>query len=152
MHRPGRGFWHALTAWVPFSLGGSYRYFTGSFAYVLHRVTGLGLVFFIFFHILSITKATAADPSSYDLMIRRMQDPDFKLGEIMLYAALLFHGINGIRILLIDFVIDDTHRTKALFWALTALILVLLVAGTVPLVLHTNVQAFFADHLPGAGG
>ena len=118
MYHPDRGVNSALKNPLPSQVGGTYRWFTGSLAYVLHRVTGLGLVFFIFFHILSVTKATSADPSHYDLMIRRMQEPDFKLGEIALYGALLFHGLNGMRILLVDFVLVNTHRTKVLFLGL----------------------------------
>jgi len=142
-----------LTSWIPFQIGGTYRYFTGSLAYVMHRVTGLGLVFFLFFHIISITKANQADPTAYDLMIRRMQEPDFKAGEILLYAALLFHGLNGIRILLVDFVVVRTHWHKKVAWMLAGLTVVLLIAGTIPLLLHSNVQPLFNDTtLPGAEG
>ena len=88
--------------------------------------------------------------SHYDLMIRRMQEPDFKLGEIALYGALLFHGLNGMRILLVDFVLVNTHRTKVLFWACCFLTVILLIAGAIPLILHTNVYPFFQDYLPGA--
>jgi len=150
---PDRGSKSVLTNWIPFQFGGTYRWFTGSLAYVLHRVTGLGLVFFLFFHIISITKANKADPTAYDLMIKRMQEPDFKAGEILLYAALLFHGLNGMRILLVDFVAVRTHWHKRVAWMLAVLTVVLLIAGTIPLLLHTNVQPLFNDStLPGAGG
>jgi succinate dehydrogenase / fumarate reductase cytochrome b subunit len=148
MYQPDRGLRSALTSWIPFGFGGSYRYFTGSMAYVLHRITGLGLVFFIFFHILSVTKATNADPSHYDLMIRRMQEPDFKLGEIMLWGALLFHGLNGVRILVVDFVLDHTHINKRLLYAVFAVTTLLFVVGAVELLLHTNVKPFFNEILP----
>ena len=49
--------------------------------------------------------------------MHRFQSPDFKIGELGLYFALLFHGINGIRILLVDFVFDRSHVSKKLFWA-----------------------------------
>lgn len=149
VYHPDRNTGEHVKNALPGQVFGTYRWFSGSLAYVLHRITGLGLVFFIFFHILSVTKATSADPSHYDLMIRRMQEPDFKLGEIMLYGALLFHGINGIRILLVDFVLDRSHINKKMFWAFAVLIAILFVAGTIPLILHTNVQPFFSETLPG---
>ncbi len=150
---PDRGPRSLLTNWIPFQVGGSYRFFTGSLAYVLHRVTGLALVFYLFFHIHSITEANQADPTSYDLMIRRFQEPDFKLGEIALYAALLFHGINGIRILLVDFTIRGSRWHKPLFWGFAALITALLVVGSIPLLLHRNVQPLLQPtQIPGAGG
>jgi len=138
---------------IPSQLGGSYRYFTGSLAYVLHRITGLALLVYLFFHIQSITAAGKADPSSYDVLMRRFQEPDFKIGEILLYGALLFHGINGIRILLVDFVVQRTHWHKKIFWLFTLVVVVLLVVGAVPLILHSNVRPIFVeDALPGFGG
>lgn len=153
MIAPDRGPKSVFTSWFPFQLGGTYRYFTGSLAYVLHRITGLGLIFFLFFHIISVTKANRVDPTAYDLMIRRMQEPDFKIGEILLYAALLFHGINGLRILFVDFVAGHTHWHKRAAIGLALLVVVLLVAGSIPLILHSNVQPLLNEStLPGAGG
>ena len=147
---PDRGPRSAATNWIPYATGGSYRWFTGSLAYVLHRVSGLSLLVYLFFHILSITKANSADPTSYDLMIRRFQEPDFKVGEILLYAALLFHGINGIRILFVDFALGSTRFHKRLFWVFAFLIVALLVIGAIPMALHSNVQPIMRDDaLPG---
>lgn len=150
MHPSDRGPGSMLSNWVPSQVGGSYRYFTGSLAYVLHRVTGLALLVYLFFHIQSITEANLADPSRYDVLMRRFQESDFKIGEILLYAALLFHGINGIRILLVDLVVDNTHWHKRVFWLALILISVLTIVGAIPLILHSNVQPIFAEHvLPG---
>ena len=148
MYHPDRGARSAAANPFPSQVGGAYRWFTGSLAYVLHRVTGLGLLVFLIFHIISITKANAA-PEAYDLMIRRMQEPDFKLGELALFAALLFHGLNGLRILYVDFVVIRTTHHKQLFWGLAVLTLALFAVGAVPLVLHLNVQPLVADVLPG---
>lgn len=150
MYEPDRSAKSAMTSWVPSSFGGSYRYFTGSLSFVLHRVSGLALVFFLFFHILSITKA-GHDPMRYDLLYFRFQEADFKFGEIMLYAALLFHGINGMRLLLIDFVLERTASAKKLFWLCAALILILLIIGAIPLLLHMNTQALGSEMIPGGG-
>jgi succinate dehydrogenase / fumarate reductase cytochrome b subunit len=151
VHHPDRGPKSALANWIPLQLGGGYRYFTGSLAYVLHRVSGLALIFFLFFHILSITKAQAT-PEAYDLMIRRMQEPDFKIGELLLFAGLLFHGINGMRIVAVDFCMTRTSRHKQLFWGGAALCAVLAVAGAIPLILHRNVQPIVQESaLPGGG-
>ncbi len=152
MHQPDRGPGGALRNALPAQfLGGGYRYFTGSLAYVLHRVSGIALIFFLFFHILSITKAQAT-PEAYDLMIRRMQEPDFKIGEILLFAGLLYHGLNGMRIVLVDFAWTRTTHHKRLWWGFAALTAILLVAGTIPLLAHWNVQPLLNDAvLPGGG-
>lgn len=152
MHHPDRGPRSALHNALPVQfLNGGYRYFTGSLAYVLHRVTGIALIFFLFFHILSITKSQAT-PEAYDLMIRRMQEPDFKIGEILLFAGLLYHGLNGMRILLVDFVWTRTTHHNRLWWGFAVLTAALLAAGLIPLLLHTNVQPLLqSDLLPGGG-
>lgn len=152
MHHPDRGPRGALHNALPAQfLNGGYRYFTGSLAYVLHRVSGIALIFFLFFHILSITKSQAT-PEAYDLMIRRMQEPDFKIGEILLFAGLLYHGLNGIRIILVDFAWTRTTHHKRLFWGFAVLTAALLIAGIIPLLLHINVAPLLqTDVLPGGG-
>lgn len=147
--QPDRGIGGAFRDALPGQLFGGYRWFVGSFAYVLHRITGLALLFFLFFHILSITKSQAT-PEDYDLMIRRMQEPDFKVGEILLFAGLLYHGLNGLRIVLVDFVWQRTAWHKALWWAVMVLCAALLIAGSIPLLLHWNVAPLLQDSvLPG---
>lgn len=150
VHPSDRGPGSMLANSIPQQVGGSYRWFTGSLAYVLHRVTGIALLVYLFFHIQSITEANLADPSRYDVLMRRFQEPDFKIGEILLYAALLFHGINGIRILIVDFAVKGTHWHKKLFWLFALLIAALTLIGAIPLILHSNVQPIFVeDALPG---
>lgn len=150
MYHPDRGPGSVVRNLLPAQIfAGGYRYFTGSLAYVFHRVSGIALIFFLFFHILSITKSQAT-PEAYDLMIRRMQEPDFKIGEILLFAGLIYHGLNGIRIVLVDFVWHRTEHHKRLFWGFAALAAVLVIAGTIPLVLHTNIQPLVQEQLlPG---
>ena len=120
-------------------------------AFVLHRVSGLGLIVYLFLHIQSISKAALADPTSYDLLMYRYQQADFKMGELALYAALLFHGINGIRILLVDFVFERSAIAKQLFWYVFWLCAALFVIGAIPLLLHLNTAPLTSDALPGGG-
>jgi succinate dehydrogenase / fumarate reductase, cytochrome b subunit len=152
VHHPDRGPRSTLQNALPAQFfSGGYRYFTGSLAYVLHRVSGIALIFFLFFHILSITKSQAT-PEAYDLMIRRMQEPDFKIGEILLFAGLLYHGLNGMRIVLVDFAWTRTTHHKRLWWGFAILTAGLLAAGLVPLILHSNVAPLLqTDVLPGGG-
>lgn len=150
MFHPDRGPGSLLRSPLPGQFfAGGYRYFTGSLAYVLHRVSGIALLFFLFFHIISITKSQAT-PEAYDLLIRRMQEPDFKIGEILLFAGLIYHALNGMRIVLVDFAHKRTASHKHMFWGFAALAAVLVVAGTIPLVLHSNIQPLVQEHvLPG---
>lgn len=149
MHEEKRSLGSFIAQMRPRQLGGGYRLFTGSLAYVLHRLTGVALTVYLFLHILSITKA-GADPASYDLLMRRYQEPDFKVGEIALYGALLYHALNGFRILLVDFVLTSSHSQKKVFWAIAGLIVFLFIIGVIPLLLHTNVQPILDQGAPVA--
>ena len=71
--------------------------------------------------------------------MHRFQSPDFKIGELGLYF--LFHGINGMRILLVDFVLDRSRFKESLLGVL-AVIIVLFIVGSIPLIMHTNTAPF----------
>jgi len=53
------------------------------------------------------------------------------LGEIALVAAIGYHGLNGLRIILIDFWSVGTKHQKLMFW-IVIVVWVLLLAGFVP--------------------
>ncbi len=134
---------------IPGQLGGSYRLGIGGLAFTLHRLTGLGLVVFVLLHILTFT-TIPSDPAGYDLALRRMQHWDFKLGEVLLLAALLFHAFNGVRLLLLDHVLPRTRPHRVLFWLVVILTLLAVAGSLTPLLRHWYVHPFFAERLPGA--
>lgn len=85
------------------SLEGSLRYRgrEGQWAYLLHRVTGLGTLLFLAVHILD-TSTVYFFPSLYEHAIALYRSTPFMLGEIVLVFCVLYHGVNGLRIALFD--------------------------------------------------
>lgn len=71
----------------------------GSWAFILNRVTGLGLVLYLLMHLVALGQL-AAGPAAYDGFISLVHNPLFKLGELLVIAACFIHGFNGIRIAL----------------------------------------------------
>lgn len=73
----------------------------GQYAFMLHRLTGLGTLLFLIIHILD-TSTVYFFPSLYEEAIAIYRHPLFMMGEIALVFSLIYHGVNGIRIVILD--------------------------------------------------
>ena len=109
-----------------------YKLRTGMVAWILHRLTGLGLVAYLVLHIWGLKAIT--NPEAYNALITSYHQPLFKVAEFGLLGACIYHALNGLRIVLIDFV-GWSPNQKRLFWTLGAVALVLLVVGGLPSIL-----------------
>jgi succinate dehydrogenase / fumarate reductase cytochrome b subunit len=69
----------------------------GYWAYILNRLSGLGLTFYLFLHLIMLGQL-AKGPDAYDGFIALVRNPVFLAGELLVVAAALIHGLNGIRI------------------------------------------------------
>lgn len=82
--------------------GTLYRGREGMWSWVAHRVTGIGIFFFLFVHVLD-TALVRVSPEAYNEVIGAYQTPVVGLMEVALVGAVIFHAFNGLRILLVDF-------------------------------------------------
>ena len=110
--------------------GTVYRGREGMWSWVLHRITGVAIYFFLLVHILD-TSLVRLSPEAYNAVINTYKTPIMGLGEIALVAAIGLHALNGIRIILIDFTSFGTRHQKLMFWVAIVLWIVLL-AGFIP--------------------
>ncbi len=78
-----------------------YRGAIGQWSWVLHRITGLGVLFFFVLHVIDTSWAVFY-PSLYEEAIASYQSPLFTLGEFALVAAVVYHAYNGLRIAIFD--------------------------------------------------
>jgi succinate dehydrogenase / fumarate reductase cytochrome b subunit len=111
-------------------VGTLYRGREGMWSWVLHRITGVAIFFFLLVHILD-TSLVRLWPEGYNVVIESYKTPIMGLGEIGLVAAIGLHALNGLRIIAIDFLAIGTRIQRLMFWIVVALWLVLL-AGFVP--------------------
>lgn len=79
-----------------------YRGPEGYWAWLLHRVSGLGILVFLFAHVLD-TMLVGFGPEIYDSVTMIYHNAIARVGEVILAGAVLYHGYNGIRVILIDF-------------------------------------------------
>ncbi len=79
-----------------------YRGNIGQWSWVLHRVSGLGVVFFLTLHVIDTSWAFFY-PELYVHAIAVYQTPLFTIGEFGLVAAVVYHALNGLRIIMFDY-------------------------------------------------
>lgn len=79
-----------------------YRGALGQWSWILHRLSGLGVVFFLTLHVID-TSWSVFYPELYVRAIASYQSPLFTLGEFGLVAAVVYHALNGLRIAIIDY-------------------------------------------------
>lgn len=115
----------------PKALAGTvYRGNVGMWSWVLHRITGVSIFFFLLVHILDSTLLRVS-PEAYNAVIGTYKNPLMGLGEVVLVAAIGLHALNGLRVILVDFWAWGTKHQKLLQWIGLVLWIILLI-GFVP--------------------
>ena len=92
-----------------------YRWRTGGIAWLLHRLSGVALAAYLPMHIW-VNHHLSQGPEQYNEIMRILAMPVFKILEVGLWGVILYHTLNGIRILLIDLGPGVKYQ-KQLFWA-----------------------------------
>ncbi len=80
-------------------LGGG-RWGIERYAYILHRLTGLGILCYFSMHIV----VTSLRAWGIYLWVEGgfFHQPIFKVGEFLVFAAFAYHAMNGIRLVLVE--------------------------------------------------
>jgi succinate dehydrogenase / fumarate reductase cytochrome b subunit len=90
----------------------------GGRALALHRITGLVIVCYLYLH-LGVLSMLLIGGSAWSSFLSLVTAKSFLALEVVLVAAVLFHGLNGIRVALVGSGLA-VPRERALFWAGTA--------------------------------
>jgi succinate dehydrogenase / fumarate reductase cytochrome b subunit len=110
--------------------GTLYRGKVGMWSWVLHRITGVAIFFFLLVHVLD-TSLVRVSPEAYNSVMASYKTIIMGLGEMGLVAAILFHALNGLRIIAVDFWRKGTKYQNLLFWVVI-IVAVVLFAGYAP--------------------
>ena len=92
-----------------------YRGDPGMWSWVLHRITGATIFFFLLVHVLD-TALVRVSPEAYNEVINTYKTPIVGLMEVGLVAAVLYHALNGIRVILIDFWQHGPRYQRLMLW------------------------------------
>jgi succinate dehydrogenase / fumarate reductase cytochrome b subunit len=101
----------------------------GMLAFMLHRISGIGLVAYLFLH-LALLNQLRQGPGAWSNFLRVMRTPLVSFLDSILLFGLLIHGLNGLRLTMIGFGIFVPYQ-RSLFWACLCLALILSILGTI---------------------
>jgi succinate dehydrogenase / fumarate reductase cytochrome b subunit len=97
-------------------------------SWVLHRISGATIFFFLFVHVLD-TALVRVSPQDYNAIIETYKTPIIGLMEIGLVGAVLYHALNGIRVILIDFWAKGPRYQRQMLWVVAGVFLVVMIAS-----------------------
>lgn len=102
------------------------------------RVSGLLLVFLALGHFAIMHLIHPIEELSYDFVAHRYQFLRWRLYDLALLLLALLHGLNGVRILVDDYIHSERWHTVA-YWILKILGVVFGVLGTVVILIFQPV-------------
>ncbi|MEU7634032.1 succinate dehydrogenase, cytochrome b556 subunit [Nocardia sp. NPDC049190] len=97
-----------------------YRGDPGMWSWALHRITGVAIFFFLFVHVLD-TALVRVSPDTYNEAIETYKNPIVALMEMGLVAVVLFHALNGVRVILVDFWSKGPKYQRTMLWIILAI-------------------------------
>ncbi|HYG71822.1 MAG TPA: succinate dehydrogenase, cytochrome b556 subunit [Actinomycetota bacterium] len=109
--------------------GTLYKGSPGQWSWLAHRVTGVAVILFLFAHIVD-TAVVAWGPEAYERVVAVYHNWVVKLLELGLVAAVLYHAINGVKVMIFDFWPASAKRMKPIAAATTLLFLLSMVPVT----------------------
>lgn len=101
----------------------------GMWAYALNRITGIGLVVYLYLHLV-VLSLLAQGAAGWDAFIALAKTPLFLALDVILLVGLLIHGLNGLRVTLNALNIGVAAQ-KQLFVVVIALVILLGLTGAV---------------------
>ncbi len=99
----------------------------GQYAWALHRATGIGVLFFLLVHVIDIS-LIGLGSAVYDASVEFYAKPFILPMEVLLVGAVVYHTLNGVRVMTIDFTSAGYRKEKLSF----AIVLILSILVTLP--------------------
>jgi len=121
--------------------GTLYRGDLGMWSWVAHRITGVLTFFFLFAHVLD-TALVRVSPNAYDTVIETYKNPIVNLFEVGLVGAVLYHALNGIRVMLVDFWEKGPRYQRPMLWGIVAIWIAVMAPGAYFMMLRTVTDLF----------
>jgi succinate dehydrogenase / fumarate reductase cytochrome b subunit len=98
-------------------------------------IPGATVFVFLFVHVLD-TALVRVSPQAYNEIVETYKTPIIGLMELGLVACVLFHALNGLRVIAIDFWWQGPRHQRQMLWAVAAIWLVVMVPATVVIGMH----------------
>jgi succinate dehydrogenase / fumarate reductase cytochrome b subunit len=119
----------------------TYRGREGQIAWMLHRVTGLGVLLFLALHIVDIFLMSAG-PQVFNSLLFLYHKFILRLAIIfLLYPGLVYHGLNGIRVITFDLWPSKSQNQARIWWIQMAVFAIIYIPSAIVMLL-----AMFSSH------
>jgi succinate dehydrogenase / fumarate reductase cytochrome b subunit len=103
-----------------------YRVSWAQLAWFGHRASGLGVLFYLFLHIVE-TSMVLFGPEVYNAAVGIFKNLPARIGEVVLMAAIVYHALNGLRVIAMDFFPGLTIYYRPLTYGVIAATLISMV-------------------------
>ncbi|HKJ68101.1 MAG TPA: succinate dehydrogenase, hydrophobic membrane anchor protein [bacterium] len=113
---------------------------SGAVSWYLQRITGAILFFQVLFHFGVYHFVEGVANISYDLAIARLANPWWKTFEFSFLIFALYHGMNGIKMIIDDYVIVPGWRIAALTVLYTGIFAIFMLGAVAIIVIHKPVE------------
>jgi succinate dehydrogenase / fumarate reductase, cytochrome b subunit len=105
-----------------------YKKESGSWAWIYHRISGIVLIGYLFLHIYSVSPL-AQGRAAFDSKMTSFSSPIFMVLEWLLLAFVLFHSLNGVRIVLVDWADGAKYHKQLYAYSVVIGIIIFLAMG-----------------------
>ena len=97
---------------------------TGMWAWLFFRISGVLLSLYLLTHIIIISTARwASEGSTFNTIMKTFDKAPFVVLDLALVVAVLYHALNGVRIILMDFGVG-IKRHKLIYWICMAVVVI----------------------------
>lgn len=110
-------------------VGTLYRGSPGQWSWLAHRVTGVAIILFLFVHVVD-TAVVGWGPEAYERVSSVYHNWFVRLLELGLVAAVLYHALNGLKIMVFDFWPSTVRYMKPISAATTGIFVLAMIPIT----------------------
>jgi succinate dehydrogenase / fumarate reductase cytochrome b subunit len=107
-----------------------YRGREGQWSWVIHRVSGIGVMLFLLLHITDIFLVSLGAETFNSVLFIYKAAP-FRVLEVFLIFGLLFHATNGLRIAVLDFWPSVWRYQRTLVWIEAVVVMAVFIPAAV---------------------
>ena len=95
------------------------------YLWAAQRITGLILILFFIVHLSTLSSIFSGE-AAYDQVLLSLDAPPIKMAALLLLWVVLFHGLNGLRLILFNLFPGINHKRLAYSISIISFLIVLL--------------------------
>jgi succinate dehydrogenase / fumarate reductase, membrane anchor subunit len=111
-----------------------------TFSWYFIRISGIALIFLVIIHLLFVHVTTDVACTTFQFVAARYANPFWRLFDWLLLTLALLHGMNGLRVVVVDYIRSSTWRVGILS-ALAVLTLIFFMLGTITIITFQHMPA-----------